>query len=217
MTTEGKAQMSSAQQALRIMEADGEAAMWHFITSIARIPNPTPQPEPEPSRTALLDDGSLVHMVGGAYVFDTFPFHPDRTKETRKSSHDASRLPAAFQKLTPLFLWPNHLNLYNRVIEHLFDQVEELPRNDDGKAQAPDPSFIQELTQTVHEAVNRTVPTTVPASANLTDHLGDYMDDLAHDILDKLDPGVRDDLIRHIDAVASCRNDQRQPQKQPAA
>ena len=217
MTTEGKAQMSSAAQALRIMEADGEAAMCHFITSIAQIPNLAPQPEPEPPRTALLDDGSMVHMVDGAYIFDTFPLNPYRSRQTRQSSQDGSRLPAAFQTLTPLFLWPNHLNLHNRVIEQLLEQAEDRPRDHDENAQPPDPSFIQALTQAVNEAVNKTLPSLEPASANLTDHLGEYMDHLASGIVDKLDPGVRNDLIRHIETVASCRNDQRQPQKQPAA
>ena len=199
MTTEHKIQMSSADQALRIMEADGEAAMCHFIASVAR--QPSPAPIHQPPRTAILDDGSMVHFVKNTYIFDTLPLHPHKAPETRPSSPYAQILPEAFQTPSPLFLWPNHLNLQNHILEHLTDLAEDYTGQDGSNPDAPHPLLIQQLVQEIHDAINNAVPSLEPTSANVADYLVNYMDNLACDIVDKMDPGVRQALIKHIETI----------------
>ena len=173
MTTQQKVQLSSAEQALRIMDADGEAAMCHFIASIARRQRPIPPPEPP--RTAILDDGSTVHFIKGAYIFHTLPFHLTTKPETRKSSNHVSPLPDAFQTPLPLFIWPNQLNLHHLVLSHLSDLEKNPAKEGQDK---PDPALTQQLLQALNQAINTAVPTLEPTSVDIIDHLGNYMDDL---------------------------------------
>lgn len=200
MTTQQKVQLSSAEQALRIMEADGEAAMCHFIASVAR--EPSPAPIHQPPRTAILDDGSMVHFVKDTYIFDTLPLHPRKAPETRPSSAYAQILPEAFQTPSPLFLWPNHLNLPNHILEHLTDLAEESTEQDGSNPDAPHPLLIQQLIKEIHDAIKSAVPSLEPSSANVIDSLGNYMDNLACDIVEKMDPQVRQALIKHIETIS---------------
>ena len=201
MTTKQTIQMSSADQALRIMDADGEAAMWHFIHSVA--PTPMLAPAHEHPKTAVLDDGSMVHLVKNTYMFDTFPFNNRREPENRPSSNNLQALPDAFQTPSPLFLWPNHVNLRNRVLENLANRAEDYTQPDQHTQVPPAPLLIQHLNQQIEEAVNNAVPSLEPSSPNIVDHLGSYMDDLAYDVVNAMDPQIRKALIHHIEALST--------------
>ena len=188
--TKQQTHASMAEQALRIMDSDGEAAMWHFAKQSTRKTSPPPL-------TAVLTDGSSIHLVNGAYTFQNTPLQLAHRWEQRSSYLNPQDVPAEFKPQTPLSLWPNQETLFNRVLEHLIDQAaEELDDEAQSEApRAPEPKDLSNAVEKVRQAIRDLTPSVLP-SVDTIDHLGSEMDALVTNVLRKVPAAARAPIIQ---------------------
>ena len=185
-----------SETALRIMDADGEQAMWQFINS-ATQPEPTPVAAP---LAAHLTDGSVIYLIDGNYTFQNNPITMERA-DTRKTTSLTGQPPRAFQPVAPLFCWPSRQTLHQRVLEHLVDHAAEELHASGQQPWAPDPAdLFQQLPELPEllQGSRRQAVTLQPLSTDLIDHLGAYVDNLADQIVHSMQDDTRASLLDQI-------------------
>ena len=203
-----------SQQAMKVMDQDGETAMWQFIASNT-LPDCQP-PAHQTPRAVYLSDGCIIHLSQGSYTF----IHRNkddagsRTTTERASTTDQELVPAFFQPAQPLFWWPSQEHLYEAVLQAAINQ--ELDKSDNRKGQAPQANDLEEFVPEAFEAVQAWTPMANPDSPNLRDELEAYLTDLAQDILTNMDPerlaAVRQKASDLIETSRRQRNPDPQPQ-----
>ena len=192
-----KADIPMSEIALRILDADGEPAMWKFITSAT--PDTFPN-QPDIPRAAHLADGSVVHLIDGTYTFQEHPLNTEIEK-TRPSTGLMGQPPPAFQPVTPLFCWPSRQTLHQRVLEHLVDHAAEQLHASGQHTRVPDPAELFQQYPELPELLQgrrRQAITLQPLSTDLIDHLGAYVDNLADQIVYSMPENTRTSLLEQI-------------------
>ena len=174
-----KTHASLARQAMHIMDADGEAAMWRFAAAVSTDPG-------EPPVSAELEDGSIIHLINGAYTFQDDPLREPANDCVRRSYTDRRHLPPAFGFQTPLFQVPNRETLCRKIVEFLLEQANEELNDNDLQNNWPEPSELREANHQVREVIDSEHQALAQPCHDLTDHLYAAVDSIVRDMLAKL-------------------------------
>ena len=192
--------------ALRIMDADGEEAMWQFINSATR-PEPSPAAEP---LAAHLTDGSVIYLIDGNYTFQNNPITME-SSDTRRTTPLTGQPPPAFRPVTPLFCWPCRQTLHQRVLEQLVDHAAEELRASGQQPWVPDPTdLFQQFPVSLPELLQgrrQQAVTLQPLSTDLIDHLDNYVDNLADQIVHSMQEDIRASLLHQITGAIARANE----------
>ena len=166
---------SLAEQAMRIMDADGEAAMWEFAKTASADPGPAPV-------SAELEDGSIIHLVGDSYTFQDTLLLPATKDRTRESYTVRKDLPNVFGVQTPVFATPNRETLCRKILEFLLEQAEEEIKQNGLTPRTPRHSDLRTASEQVRDLLDKNLKIPLDGGPDLVDYIYACMEGVVCDM-----------------------------------
>ena len=195
-----------AQQAMNVMDDQGEAAMWGFIAS--HTLKECQPPEQKPPKSVYLMDGCIIHLSEGRYTFINRQKDQGdkRTTAQRNSTTDPNLVPGFFQPAQPLFWWPSQEHLYQEILQLALNQESDRAHPNSPGPQTPRADEVDQFIPEVFETVQAWTPMSNPDSPSLRDDLQAFLLDLAQEVFANMDDHRRTALKNKAARIVAKQN-----------